>query len=167
MAATATVVWVIDTSSICEVRRLPNANKAAVFARLDALVTAGRLVFPPEVLEELKRQADPDSPDAQFRWAQDNAAVATPPATCTFDETKAVLAIVPDVLDPAKDAGAEEADPYVLAAARKIRQTGVDARIVTQEARDTPTKMSINTAAGVLGIPSLPLRGLLLAEGIP
>jgi hypothetical protein len=33
--------------------------------------------------------------------------------------------------------------------------TGIDARIVTQESRDTPAKMSLNTAAGILGIQRL------------
>ena len=73
---------------------------------------------------------------------------------------------MPNALDPSEDPGAEEADPCVLAAARKLRDEGFDARIVTQESRDTPTKMSLNTAAGVLGVPSTPLRGLLAAEGI-
>jgi hypothetical protein len=166
LATAAQVVWVIDTSSICEVRRLPNANKPQIFSALGALVAVGRLVYPPEVVAELERQADPENPDPQYAWANSNAAAATPRATCSFDEMRAVLAIVPDVLDASKDSGAEEADPYVLAAARKLREAGIDARIVTQESKDTPAKMSLNTAAGILGIPSVPLRGLLAAEGI-
>jgi hypothetical protein len=164
--APSSVVWVIDTSSICEVRRLPNIDKPKTFTALTKLVKATRLVYPPEVVDELKRSADPDAPDAQFQWAESNAAHATPQATCTPEETKTVLAIVPEVLDPMKDAGAEEADPYVLAAALKLREQGTDARVVTQETKDTPTKMSLNTAAGILGIPSVPLRGLLLTEKI-
>jgi hypothetical protein len=75
-----------------------------------------------------------------------------------------VLAVVPDVLDPDKDSGAEEADPYVLALAFKLRTDGIDARIVTEESRDSPRNMSISTAAGILGIPSVPLRAVLGLE---
>lgn len=165
----APVVWVIDTSSICEVRRLPNvgsSQRTAILAGLTALVEQGTLVYPPEVVDELARHADPDAPDPQFKWAKDNAPLATPNATCTLDQTKAILAVVPEVLDPAKDSGAEEADPYVLAAAQKLRASGTDARVVTQETKDSAGKMSLSTAAGILGIPSVPLRGLLLATGI-
>jgi hypothetical protein len=158
------VVWVFDTSSICEVRRTSNAAKPQVFARLTALVAQKRLMYPPEVLGELERIVDPKDPDAQFVWANENALIATPPATCSFDEVKGVLSVVPTVLDPNKDSGAEEADPYVLAAALKLREQGLDARVVTEERRDTPTKMSLNTACGVLGIPSLPLNGFLIFE---
>jgi hypothetical protein len=43
---TKQVIWVIDTSSVAEVRRsIENANKAAVFLSLENLVNAKRLVF--------------------------------------------------------------------------------------------------------------------------
>jgi hypothetical protein len=42
---------------------------------------------------------------------------------------------VPKVLDPDKDSGAEEADPYLLALASLLRTEGLDARIVTQETK--------------------------------
>jgi hypothetical protein len=44
---------------------------------------------------------------------------------------------------------------------------GVDARVVTQETKDTPAKMSMNTACGVLGIPCVPLLAFLARESIP
>jgi hypothetical protein len=156
------VVYVLDTSSCCEVRRQPNADKPAIFDRLTKLVQAGRLVYPPQVVNEMKRAVDAKGEtDRQYEWAKANEDQATPGATVTFDEVKEVLEIVPDVLDPLKDAGVEEADPYVLAAAMKLKNAGIDVRIVTQEKNDTPTKMSISTAAGILGIPAMPLRGLL------
>ena len=52
-------VYVIDTSSVIEVRRLlSQANRArvdAVFARLSQLVREGALRFPAQVCEELVR----------------------------------------------------------------------------------------------------------------
>jgi hypothetical protein len=65
-----------------------------------------------------------------------------------------------------KESGVDEADPYVLALAVKLRLEGHDARVVVQEVKDTPKKLSLNTACGMLGIPSVPLRGLLRAEVI-
>mgnify|MGYP001577184291 CR=1 FL=1 len=110
-------VWILDTSSIIEIRRsVPNADRPAC------------------------------SP------------------TVTYDKVKAVLSQVADVLDPTKDSGADEADPYVLALAVSLREQSLDARVVTQETKDSPRKMSFNTASGLLGIPSVPLRGLLRAE---
>jgi hypothetical protein len=84
----------------------------------------------------------------------------------SLEEVKAVLAAVPKVLDPDKDTGAEEADPYLLALAVRLRAEGKDARIVTEEIRDTPRKMSLNTACGLVGVPSVPLKAFLHFEEI-
>jgi hypothetical protein len=70
-----------------------------------------------------------------------------------------VLAVVPSVLDADKDTGVEEADPYVLALASQLHNQGKEVRIVTEDARDT--QMSLRTAAGLLGIPSVPLKAFL------
>jgi hypothetical protein len=93
--------------------------------------------------------------------------VAQVRATCDLDEVRAVLAEVPTLIDPEKESGVEEADAYVLATAAKLRAAGVDARVVTQESKDSPSKMSMSTAAGVLGIPCVPLRAFLTTESIP
>ena len=53
-----------------------------------------------------------------------------------------------------------------LAKAVDLKQAGTDARVVTEEKNDTPRKMSLRTAAGLLGIPSVPLRAFLEFEGI-
>ena len=60
----------------------------------------------------------------------------------------------------------DEADPYVLAMARQIKLRGGDVRIVTQETKDSPDKTSLNTAAGILGIASVPLAGFMHVEGL-
>jgi hypothetical protein len=159
-------VWVVDTSSIIEIRRsVPNAQRRHLFSRLTALVAEGRLKFPKQVVEELRRAARPDAPDPLLEWAEKEESDACS-TELPYSKVKEVIGRVPDVLDPDKDSGADEADPYVLALAAAIREQGLDARIVTQETKDSPRKTSLNTAAGVLGIPSVPLRGLLHAEGI-
>lgn len=159
-------VWVIDTSSLIAIKSLPHADRDRVFARLSVRVKGARLFFPREVLNELKRDSsDKRSPDRPCVWALEVEGDACQHAP-TLEEVKAVLAIVPDILDPAKDSGADEADPYVLALAKKLRDQGVDARVVTEEAKNYLRKLSLNTACGMLGIPSLPLLGLLRSEGI-
>lgn len=160
-------VWVVDTSALIEIKSsVPRADRERVFDALSALAKAGRLFFPREVLDELKRDsADKRNPDRPCLWARE---VETDACNhlLTFEEVRAVLEIVPDILDPAKESGADEADPYVLALAKKLRDQGTDARVVTEETRNSPTKLSLNTACGMLGIPSVPLLGLLRAERI-
>jgi hypothetical protein len=160
------IVWVADTSSIAEVRRsIENAKKPQVFGRLTELVNEGRLAFPRQVLSELERVADPAGPDQQYLWAKRNQMIACQNDP-TLESVKEVLAVVPRVLDPDKDTGVEEADPYILAKAQDLKRGGTDARVVTEEKNDTPRKMSLRTAAGLLGIPSVPLRAFLEFEKI-
>ena len=86
--------------------------------------------------------------------------------TPSLEEIKNVLGAVRTVLDPDKDTGVEEADPYILAVAVRLRAEGKDARMVTEEKKDTPRKMSLSTAAGFLGVPSVPLKAFLQFEEI-
>ena len=165
--ATSQVVWVIDTSSIIEVRRsTQKRHRERIFRKLTRLVTEGRLAYPPQVVAELERSAQSKPPDPQLAWAKQNASAAHGNGSCFLDDVKEILAEVPQVLDPNKDAGADEADPYVLAVAQRLRQEGTDARVVTEERRDTNSKMSMNTAAGILGIPSVPLAAFLKVEKV-
>lgn len=136
-----------------------------IYSRLTALVMEGRLRYPKQVVDELKRGSSPENPDPPFRWASENANVATS-AGPTLEGVKSVLAIARKVLDPKKDSGAEEADPYVLALAVELKRVAPDVRVVTNEHKDLPSKMSMGTASGLLAIPSVPLRGFLHAEGI-
>ena len=155
------VIWVVDTSSVAQVRRsVENAKKKHVFQSMTALVQSGNLVFPKQLVAELGRMADPKSPDAQYQWAKENESKATEHAP-NLDEVQRVLAEVPTVLDADKDTGVEEADPYVLALAVQLHNQGKEVRIVTEDARDIPTQMSLRTAAGLLGIPSVPLTAFL------
>jgi hypothetical protein len=163
---TGSVIWVVDTSSICEVRRcIASPKQKIVFDRMGALVEAGRLTYPKQVVDELERTADPKNPDPRFAWAKSHEprACATPPS---LDSVKKILETVPAVLDPQKDSGPEEADPYILAMALEFSTEGKDVRIASEETKDTPRKMSLRTAAGWLGLSSLPLKAFLKFEAI-
>ena len=118
-----------------------------------------------QVVKELRRDSEGHALDQACTWALSVEGTACDPAA-SYEDVKAVLAIVPDVLDTMKESGTDEADPYVLAIARTLRAAGHDARVVVQETKDTPRKLSLNTACGMLGIPSVPLLGLLRTEGI-
>ena len=105
MSSGHAIVWVLDTSSIVQVRRsVENSQKSAVFDQMGALVEDGRLVFPKQVVTELERVVDQHSPDAQYLWTKkhETKACETEPS---LESVKAILAVVPKVLDPDKDTG--------------------------------------------------------------
>ncbi|OFW01810.1 MAG: hypothetical protein A3I61_05545 [Acidobacteria bacterium RIFCSPLOWO2_02_FULL_68_18] len=159
-------VWVVDTSALIEIKSfVPRLRRAHVFTAFTAMVAAGRLRFPVQVVHELKRDVEGHPPDQACTWAL-SVETAACNVAASYEEVKAVLAVVPDVLDSMKESGVDEADPYVLALAVRLHAEGHDARVVVQETKDTPKKLSLNTACGMLGIPSVPLLGLLRAEGI-
>jgi hypothetical protein len=162
----ADLIWVIDTSSVAQIRRsIENVKKPHVFAEMGRLAESGRLLYTKQVVDELERAADPTAPDAQCLWAKQHEADACR-VVPSLDDVKAVLAVVPNVLDPDKDSGTEEADPYLLAVAVRLRSQGADSRIVSEEIRETPRKTSLRTAAGLLGVPSVSLKAFLEFEGI-
>ncbi len=76
------------------------------------------------------------------------------------------MAKVPDVLDKDKASGADEADPYVLALALRLKTMGHEVTVVSEERKDKPDKMSINTACGLLRLYCVPLLGLLRDQSL-
>ncbi len=163
----AAEVWVIDTSSITEIRRrLPRPDQVTVYANLTKLVSGGHLVFPVEVLKELERASNPKASqqDLPLAWCRGVAGSAVSnPSLVTVKE---VLGQVPEVLDPDKPRGAEEADPYILARAVELKRDGWDASIITQEKTDKPRKLSLSSAAGILKIPAVAVLAFLKSQGL-
>lgn len=158
-------IWVIDTSSIIQIRRLQAASdrKVAIYRDLAVLVGQGRLLFPTEVFRELKDGHDhmkEDSADPGFDWVTSVRDQATRFGT-DFEMVPSVLKQVPDVLDHEKTTGPDEADPYVLSLALVMKGKGYDATVVTEERKDRPDKMSINTACGLLRLYCVPLQAFL------
>ena len=158
----STELWVFDTSSLLAIKSaVPREGHEHVFKRLTRLVRERRLVFPKEVLGELRRERQGRRrSDLLWHWAVGSEARAcrvSPP----FPAVKLVLATVPELVDPAVDSLVERADPYVLALAQVLRADGNDARVVTDENRDVPWKVSLQTACGVLRIPTVSLADFL------
>jgi hypothetical protein len=122
---------VFDSSSLIAIKSTPHADREALFQALSRLVREGRLKFPSQVVREIGHRED-----VLKRWISgEKAGVFDPP---TFDELRRVLAVADDVIDSRKDTGEDEADPYVLATALHLRESGLDARIVTEEKNDSP-----------------------------
>jgi hypothetical protein len=104
---------------------------------LTALVQSGALVFPPQVLEELRHGHDmlpPDTVDEPFDWALDVQAIASRHPV-DFDAVRRALAKAPHVLDTEKTRGSDEADPYVLGLALKLKENGHEVTVVAEIAR--------------------------------
>lgn len=69
------------------------------------------------------------------------------------------------VVDPDK-AGVEEADPYVLALAVYLKREGYDVTVLTEETKNRPDKLSMNTACGLLRLWCLSIEPFLVERNI-
>src|SRR3954452_4590016 len=112
----STELWVFDTSALIAIRSaVPRDGHERLFKGLTRLVRSRRLVFPKEVLGELRR-ARQGRRRADLLWhgalsSEARACRVSPP----FAAVKAVLASVPELVDPAADSLVERADLYVVA----------------------------------------------------
>jgi len=85
-------IWVIDTSSLIQIKSdVSTDDRDRVFEALTKLAAAARLLFPREVIAELKRDtSDKRRPDAPTVWA-----IAVEAHACRIlpgmDDVKAVL----------------------------------------------------------------------------
>ena len=158
-------VWVIDTSSLIHVKELIHPNhRQAVLASLTQLCDENRLLYPQEVLDELKNGAKRGRPDPPLTWAKLNKRKG-----CRLGRCYKQLAVVMNdqvaslTADPDQTSGEDDADPHVLATALKVLELGSSPVVVTQESRKAPPQVPLNVAAGSLGLPSINLYALLLA----
>jgi hypothetical protein len=157
-------VWIIDTSSILEVRRkFPKPTHPRIFRALTELATKGALIFPGEVFGELKRghgELKAGSTDLPFDWASEVLQSATRHGT-DYEAVRQALAKAPTVLDTEKTGGADEADPYVLGLALHLKGQGHEVTVVTEDRKDQPHKLSLSTACGLLRLYTVPLVAFL------
>ena len=125
------------------------------------------LVYPSQVVDELERYLDTSSgnPDLPYQWAKRNQAHATRHGP-QFEKVREVLAHpqVRNIVDPDK-AGVEEADLYVLGLPMYLKDQG-EVTVITEERRDRPGKLSINTACGLLRLYCLSMEPFLAQQGI-
>jgi hypothetical protein len=158
-------IFVIDTSSIAEIRRrIPKTEIRDVYKALTKLVTDGELVFPDKVYCELERWHDPDpnKPDPPFEWTKANRTRATE-QDAPYDALVEALGQASDVCDPTRvtAGGVEDADPYVVAMAMHLETLGYRCTVLTEDRKDGPLKISLATACGVLRLPTVPILTFL------
>ena len=160
-------LWVADTSSIVEVRRIVRRqDQDGVFRALSQLVNDDVLIYPVQVVKELERYKGGGSgQDRPYEWVKENQEHATRHGT-DFESLKAILEHpqVRQIVDPDK-IGVEEADPYVLELAARFRETYA-VTVLTEEIRDKPAKLSMNTACGLLRLVPLRMGAFLVQQGI-
>ena len=167
-------VWVADTCALIEIRRLvrspdgrhPTAQKV-IFAELGKLVTQGQLIYPVEVWTELKlenEKAKDKTQDLVFKFADEHKANAAKKADTETIKTLLGDGLTRFVMDP--DSEDDEADVYVLGVAYELLQQSVPVGVLTQERKDQPHKLSVNTACGHLEIVCMPMPAFLHSRGL-
>jgi hypothetical protein len=166
-------LFVIDTSSIIEPRRLLSRETAAernrVYRALGALVEEGRLFFPSQVYEELERWHDVgEAEDLPFEWACAFKGRATAAATPDelFVAVRAVLNEVDNLVDFDKVSPADDADPWVVGLALHLAQAGHSVSVITEDRSDRDHKTSMVSACGALELPAMSVRMLLKHLGV-
>ncbi|MFL5614852.1 MAG: DUF4411 family protein [Gemmatimonadaceae bacterium] len=157
--------WVVDTSSLIEVRQagISPAKQAAVFQALTILAKAQRLVFPPQVRQELE-WAEADHPsDRALAWVRSVREDAE--RFADLETVQRVLARAPQLIDP--ESKRDQADPYVIALALNAENLGgvsilSNDRVDRFDGLGAPRKLSVATVAGLWDIPVVPLAGFIL-----
>ncbi len=162
-------IWIIDSSSLIQVRQGFSVKNQVIFYRaLTQLVQNEQLVYPKQVLDELKRYSNPKGtkPDRPLDWAKSNEIVATRHGQQS-DALKEILAHpqVPRIFDPDK-VGIDEADPYMLAFAHYLRTEGEEVTVLSEERKDRPDKLSMTTACAHLRLICMPIDASLASKNI-
>ena len=171
VGAGAREIFVVDTSSIIQVRQdmsqETQAKKTSVYQKLIHAARADVLVFPKAVIDEILvgPTKAAKGPDPAADWATACKAMAVPNDEL-FDEVREVLGQVPDLLDVAKTATTDEADPYVVGLALKLQREEHQVIVITEETKDSPVKTSMRSACGVMGLPTISMRVFLSRQGI-
>jgi hypothetical protein len=144
-------VWVIDTSSIIDLRHLPgktNRSRNAVFDALTEFVEQGRLFYPPQVLAEVLRFGA----SVAQKWAKDNEEKATRYKP-VYADIKPILARVRNLVDYAKPNPTDQGDPYVIVVAQKLEANGHQPTIITEDRKKQQKKTPPVVRSGCLWVP--------------
>ena len=159
-------IWIVDTSAVAQVRRLvPVEERKEVFARLSERLETGQLVFPRQIFDELERGKLKNDHDHAWSWVK--GALSHCARYEPLQEFLSQVYEAPQVrrvLDPDKDH--EEADPYVLALALKLRSAGHPVGVLTEDRRSRPTKLALSDACGLLRVVSMSMEPYLEQQDI-
>lgn len=154
MAAT---VYSIDTSCLVHGwhRAYPPKRFPGLWARIDELIDAGRLVASIEVFSEIEKKDD-----ELCAWAKDRKAALFRDIDDDVQEAVVhVMATYPKLVDTAK--GRSGGDPFVIALALAVDPV---LTVLTQELGGTLDKPKIPFVCQSEGVPCMNLLALIEAE---
>jgi len=136
-------IFILDSSLIIQLKRAVAADLQWELGKyMETLVEEGRITFPPQVVREIRGQQHTDIPEA---WVRAVAPKISRPNDPAHEQVEAVMAVAGDLIDA--DTEIDPADPYVVALAREMAQSGLEAYVVTADVVDRPPlKISMRTA---------------------
>lgn len=162
-SAAPPALYVVDTSVWIDLVPFRPPIFVTLWARIEALVTDGRLVVPEEVDHELN-----PSPDQPAQWVHDHPQIHRSTAE-SWERAREVADRYPALVNLAKPRGT--ADPFVVAVAIEEREradAGLWPRevvVVTNETSRLPGRVAIPDACAGYGIRSVDMYGWFSAEG--
>jgi Domain of unknown function (DUF4411) len=147
--------YAIDTSAILDgwVRYYPEDVFPSVWERLAGLVSAGRIVAPDEVREELKAKLD-----SAYKWAKGQAGLFVPLDAAVQAAATAVLKAHPKLIDNRPNR--MSADPFVVGLAQ-VRGLTV---ITGERPTNSPNRPNIPDVCRALNVPCFSMMDLFRAE---
>jgi hypothetical protein len=150
-------MYVIDASAINHVGR--QATAPGVFDVLLEMIESHEMCFPDEVLDELERLAKGEH---AYTWAK-AAGASRLDRGAAYKHLVAVTHLVPALVDA--EAEYESSAPCVLAQARSLQLAGFSVRVVTEDVRDKPTRISLAAACAQLDMSWCAVSQCLRDEG--
>ena len=156
-------VWVIDSSALIKAKRIVSlSNQWSAFKHLEQLAVDGQIALPRQVIKEMGRISHPDLPGA---WATGIRELLQHPVDAGYGHLGTVMSFAADVvMDVNKDS--EDADPWVLALALRLKDEGHSVCVVTEDVIDR-ISISIATACKRLSVDWCGIRTFLSHCGIP
>lgn len=140
-------VFVFDTSSIIKVKHLVRgqSNQQTVFDELTQLCECGGLTYPPKVLVELEQYPEQNA-DPPLIWARKNKEKGCKFGEC-FEEVKKVMndPVARFTFDASKPFNIQEADPYVLATALRVKSFFLTIRSSSPRSQKSPHRKYLLT----------------------
>lgn len=162
MTAELEVVYSVDTSALIDLGRwYPRSVFRKLWQEMKVLVTQGRLIAPPQVREEIKRQDD-----ELLRWVRAQKRMFVQLQSVHLQCVSEILGHFPDLIDPNKQT--EDADPFVIAVAlarKRGHLFGSDYVVVTQERLRSHGRPRIPNVCQHYGIECLDIFQFFAREG--
>src|SRR5438874_6517712 len=93
------LIWVIDSCSVIEIKIIPTAIRPRVITHLDKMADDGGLIYPKQVIGELKSYANPKvlTTDVPYQWVKSHETRACHP-DLLLSEAKTILAAHTDLI---------------------------------------------------------------------